>query len=172
MRFSAGQCECCQTSRRRKSSNGERCPAGRMVTGKSTAARRIFAEKAAGLRCSPVRDRWGILPRRASPASLFLENWRPAEFSDGLQACPARSLPRPGNSRPAARPPGPREPRRTWQACHLSAYRRMIVSLSRNGWTDFVARWATRRPVNGSNKSAAFGKCSVRSPAPSAFRQR
>jgi hypothetical protein len=46
------------------------------------------------------------------------------------------------------------------------------VSLSRNVWTNFVARRARHRPVNGSNKSPAFGKCSVRSPAPSAFRQR
>ena len=55
---------------------------------------------------------------------------------------------------------------------HKLVRRSRTVSLSWKLMAKRVTRRASRSPVKGSKMSVAVGKCKVRSPAPSAFRQR
>jgi len=50
---------------------------------KSTAARRVFAEKAGCFVAPRSQPHCGMLPRRASPSSLFRENRTPRNFQTG-----------------------------------------------------------------------------------------
>jgi hypothetical protein len=52
--------------------------------GKSTAARRVFAESAAWRRCSAVTDRYGYDPLSRLAIQLILRKQRASEFSGRL----------------------------------------------------------------------------------------
>jgi hypothetical protein len=52
--------------------------------GKSTTARRVFAESAAWRRCSAVTDRYGYAPLSRLAIQLILRKQHPSEFSDRL----------------------------------------------------------------------------------------